>query len=128
MHAPAPIIVRPGVAATALLCILQGCATAPEDRYDVIGRSALFTTTATAPAGVLEVELGSSMDPDERTETTLALKYGLTDAAELSLEHKPYVEVDRPGRDARGTGDVAVAPTGKASALRSRSAWLPSCP
>ena len=84
---------------------------AAPDPFETLERSSFFVSTQTAPAGVLEAELAAAWKPGDTLATVATVNYGWTDATEWSLEWVPFAEVDRPGRDARGAGDLTVAAT-----------------
>lgn len=88
-------------------CALQP----PEDPLDVLGRSAFFPATATAPAGVLEAQLATVYDPGETLDVNVALTYGVTERTEVGLEFVALA--DRGREDVRGVGDLSFGITSR---------------
>lgn len=94
------------------LASLAACRAAPiEDHYATLERSSLYLSTATAPQGLLELEFGTTLDPDGAFASRLSATYGLTDRTEVFADAVPFASVDRPGTDARGVGDLVAGVT-----------------
>lgn len=92
----------------------SGCASLDGvDPFETLQRSTLFVGTDTAPAEVLELEVGTVLDPDDSHELVVTATYGWSERTELFAEVVPYASVQRPGRDAHGFGDLVLGATSR---------------
>lgn len=110
MRAPndvAAALRRAPIACALIACV--GCSSLRAgDDVDTIGRSTLVETTASAPRGLVEVQLATAYDPDEELRTELTVNAGLTDATQLSVVLEPWARLEDGDRRVSGGGDVAV--------------------
>ena len=71
-------------------------------------RPTLSEDTATTAAGTFELEAGVLLDPEDRLDTPVTLKYGVDARSEVSLAFSPFVFVELPGDDGEGFGDLLL--------------------
>ncbi|MCP3919617.1 MAG: hypothetical protein GY711_29125 [bacterium] len=65
-----------------------------------------FPNLRTAPEGAVELEIGADVDRGERFEVPTTVRTGLTEASEVFASWSPYGQVDLPGDDGYGSGDL----------------------
>lgn len=92
-----------------ILGSLVGCAGGGQRIAATPQRPTFSNDTFTTAKNTFEIETGVAVDPGDELETAVTGKVGVTDHADLLLTWSPHLVLERPGRDARGQGDVFVA-------------------
>lgn len=87
----------------------SGCTSTGDYRAKVTPqRPTIGNTTETAAFGTVEIEGGISVDPSDRNSADATVRIGLSEDSELFVMHSPFVNVDTPGTNADGPGDLTI--------------------
>lgn len=89
---------------------LASCAGFGQGRAPVTPqRPTLSSDTSTTAADTVEVEAGLTLDPGDRADTPMMVKWGASDQTEMLLGWSPIVNIDGgAGQDRNGTSDMVV--------------------
>lgn len=92
---------------TSLPLFSTACFTTPVGQEQVTPqRPTVSYDTRTTSYGTFEVEAGASLDPDDRFDTPVTLKYGSGPDTEVTIGWSPYLRLDTVGGTEDGIGDV----------------------
>ncbi len=87
--------------------LVPGCLAAPEGFEPTTPqRPFFFPNVRTAPAGAVELEVGSDAERGERFSVPVTVRTGITEVSEVFGSWSPYGQVDLPGDDGFGPGDL----------------------
>lgn len=93
----------------ALSFVATGCVvTVTGDARALPQRPTFSVTTDTVPEGEIQVEAGLTVDPGDRLDTPMTIRYGRSDVQEFFASWSPYQKVDLRGDDKQGAGDLVL--------------------
>lgn len=92
----------------ALAMMLAGACRVSDAAAATPQRPTVSFDTSTTSVGTVELESGGAWDPRDAADTPATLKHGVRDGSELFVGWSPWLQLQRPGADANGPGDLVL--------------------